>query len=1089
MATKPVRAQFAWKHADKRMDVFTKDLLKWLDPFTDSNETLAGVQNPFELDNITFRADCPGIDVFAIGIGAAGGHKSPGFWRAGLQLTMKEEGGIDANQTSFKILAPGSSLDIAVTDHLETPSGEIMRIEGVTTGDPNYTLTVERKAHGTDPAGVAYDEKLELLTPRVGMKRIILAGDTETLAAPVMATPQGMESGILLSWSHAYSTADLLRLKGWKIYYSATAEIDLEDPESYDGTFEIEGIDKTTIFNPRDAGLADVNTTYYFAMTALTKCLLESVLSNEVSGKVYGTIGPMPGGPVIPSCWISVDVAFRLLIEAGNNTDGQPQIGVQNVELATFEIYSAPMGQGNPTTGTPDGNQTLLGTLVDKSNPYSTKIGVTEYLDYWARVKFTDGEEHESGWGIAVYDPDTGATVLTLSKENNTTDTGVPGGVTIETRLITSYQTPGGIWRNRMLSGVFATSNIDSADRCQFFLRINGEGTFAAGNDDPFGVGTDRVIQVGGHPATCDYEYGEGQSLEITARIHNNFGWTPWTTPEELTLLKEFEGDDTDVCDLAGFGAWTLENPPPGGWSTDIPAPTGEEIVFTFDLGNTNESTVFQVSIEVEKSSSFPTETVRYSDSTSGLTLVGVAGKKTLILSGLDPDIEANVLEDKFIRIGRCPGKNIYETLQVLQIASNTASVDGVTTITTKGTEALYITSHYGASDVYQYWQIIDIPIWKLVDYYEDIPVKPEYFGALPAKTRVLKRNVTGVKCRARAHNQCGRGGYRESDSTAGGSATPGSAVYKSIGGIENDDAKDGTFKSIKTEKKLQAKFSSVRFTPTSNNSLAWSSGEIGFGDETSNSLGSGSKSSMGLNTKYWFYFTPGSGTRTVYGTTSQSDANSGTRVVIALALTTSNEDEMLTVEDLAGGGSTIGATSIIVKELAMLCGTAVYLTAGVVRTSPTAEDDGGIVLNASALTVYDNVGKKSVVLSEAGGLQLFDSNEDLALALTESGGRSARWGQIDFYYYGAAAGKIFGSSTNIKIDPVEDLIVTADNFALQENGSITITGNFLLLNSIIFDVTATTSYFKMRDEGGGTRYAFINAAGVWEVDASAPTP
>jgi len=399
MITKPDRVQYAWKYTDKKFGDFAKDLLKELYPSIDCNPGLDGVQNPFTLPAVPFQAVCPGIDVFAIGIMPDGSSELPGFWRAGLQFTIKETGGIDSSQKTFEILAPVNVLDLALYDHLEGPSGEIMRVEGITTGSPNYTVTAERGAHGTDAAAVAYDGKLELLTPRVDTKRIILLGDTEALAAPVMAAPQGLESGILLSWSHSYSKYDLLRLKAWQIYYSDSSGIDILDPETYNGIIDVEGIDKTTIFNPRSAGLPDVNTVYYFAMTALTKSLRESLSSNEVSGKVYGTIGPPPEGPEAPDVTIEVNGSYRLKVEAKKPTGSNPALGVMNVKKATIEIYYANAELGNPTAGEPDENQTQIGSSYeDASSPYSVEIGVAAYgfKDYWARATFTDGENKVS---------------------------------------------------------------------------------------------------------------------------------------------------------------------------------------------------------------------------------------------------------------------------------------------------------------------------------------------------------------------------------------------------------------------------------------------------------------------------------------------------------------------------------------------------------------------------------------------------------------------------------------------------------------------------------------------------------------------
>ena len=77
--TKPNRVQYAWKYADQTFSDFLKSLLRWLDYDTDSNASTDGTQNPFNLGEVPFRADCPGVDVFAIGLSPDGKHETPGL--------------------------------------------------------------------------------------------------------------------------------------------------------------------------------------------------------------------------------------------------------------------------------------------------------------------------------------------------------------------------------------------------------------------------------------------------------------------------------------------------------------------------------------------------------------------------------------------------------------------------------------------------------------------------------------------------------------------------------------------------------------------------------------------------------------------------------------------------------------------------------------------------------------------------------------------------------------------------------------------------------------------------------------------------
>ena len=974
-ATKPCKVQYAWKHADKKIDAFAKDLLKWLDLDTDSNPTLSGVQNPFNLNNIIFRADCPGVDVFAIGISPGGVYESPGFWRSSIDLIVKEAGGIDAVQTSFEVLAPGNSQDIATEDHLETPSGETMRIEGITPGSPNYTLTVERGAHGTEKAAIVYEGLLTLMTPRVGMKRIILVGDTEALAAPVMATPQGMESGILLSWSHSYTTADLLRLKGWRIYYSDTAEIDLENPGSYDGDFEIEGIDKTTIFNPRAAGLADVDTTYYFAMTALTKSLLESILSNEVSGKVYGTIGPNPAGPEAPSVTIEVNGTYRLKVEAKKPTGTNSALGVMNVKKATIEIYYANTDYGNPTAGTPDENQIKIDTYYDTSSPYSIEIGVSAYgfKDFWARVFFTDGNNGESAWGLS--------SVFNLNPENNTTDNGVATGLFLNTLTDELNPFPGG--RYGLLSiGLGATGNYDSAKKCELAFRVDGVGTFDAEADLPFAGATDSRSTPrtrGGYPGRWDGVKLEiDRRWEITGRIENAYGWTNWLAPAPVNFTGNATSADTDVCTLAGFGAWTRDFPPPGGWTTEVQKPGPGMATFVFNLPAANSSTVWSIAVEGITGASFPSENILKTQANG--TAVAMPGAYEATITGFAATL--NQYQNKYIRIGKAGEKNTTDFLQVRHIASNTAG-DNSFTITVSGNDRLAnIDNENGSVEA---WAIIDVPIWKLVNYYENFPISGGTFGAATPKKTIFEANATGMKFRATANNRWGYDAARESDTTLLGTLTPGAGTYKSIDSIKESDVKDDAITPAKASNLLNPIGHTLAFTPTSNKAFSWAAGTVYFQDGSSVNLGAGASGNLSTDSEYWISFNPlapGGGLTIV---TSPASAMAGGKVLLGICTTTADATEFCSVFSRWGKGSKISAVNIICAKLASLAIETGTLNGGIInggiingatiQTSPTASEDGGIVLNGTDFTLFDTNGKELLKIDKANGITVYGFN------------------------------------------------------------------------------------------------------------------
>lgn len=938
-AAKPTKVQYAWKYADTAMDDFAKQLLRWLDYATDNNAGLTGVQNPFSLKDIPFRADCPGIDVFAIGISATGIHETPGFWTSTITLTIKEAGGIDASQTSFEVLAPAKVADLAEGDHLEGPSGEIMRIEGISTGSPNWTLTVERGAHGTDPAGVAYDGTLTLLAPRVGMRRIVLVGDTAPLDPPVMNTPNGIGDGILLTWTHSYTTADLLRLKGWRIYYSITAAIDKEDSGTYNGYIEIEGIDRQTIFNPMESGFVNVDQTFYFAMTALTKKLLESDLSNEVSGKVSGTIGPNPNGPTAPTVSVEVNGSYRLKVEAKKPTGTDSYLGVMNVKKATIEVYYAAAGLGNPTTGTPDGNQTLIGSYEDTSSPYSVEIGVSGYgyKDYWARAKFTDGNDEESDWGLS--------SVFELNSENNTIDTSTPTGVYVQMLVDTGnpFQAQTSYYAN-----VAATGNEDSADRCQIAFRVDGVGTFQAGEDTPFlgATAPESTPKTSGYPGINHVWLSWDHAWEVTARVRNAYGWSDWMTPEEITLTKELNTTDDDVCDLAGFGAWTKDNPPPGGWTTELKEPSGQQVVVQFFLPDDDSSSVWSLAVGGTASASFPTETVLYDQDDGAAVAVPGTLQATITFTSYSPAL--NEFAGKIFRKGLAEGKNTDDNLQGLVISSNTAG--NPCTLTFTGAERIRNLDPAGSVDN---WQIINKAIWDLLDFYEVIEVYPDRLGTVAPKTFNVKTNATGMKLFGQAHNVWGIGAKRYSDATATGTATAASATYKSIGGIDTPDLKPGAVDGTIIDQVLSPIAHSVVFTATSNRAFSWSSGSVNFSDGTSQSINSGSSGDKTTNKTYFVCMTPGSGTLTV--TDAGSVALNG-KVIVAVVFTFSDANEYVSIVPICGSGLNISAKSIVCEYLSSISAAFGEMTSGTITGALIRTAASGIRIELDSTNGLRNI-------------------------------------------------------------------------------------------------------------------------------------
>jgi len=1110
---KPTKVFYVWKYSKDLMGKLIKStqsgtLEGILDYDADSDSGATGVQNKFTLKEVKFLTKDPSIDVFAVGVSANNEYNSPGFWSSGIKFTVKEAGGIDSLQTEFEILAPTKATTLIATNHLETPSGEIMRVESVTPGAPNYTLKVERGAHGTTPSSVLLNAELELLTPRCGMRRILLTGDTDALDAPVMGTPTGHTDGIKLSWTYDYSDDDLTRLFGWKIYYSTTDAIDKDVPASYDGFFDLSAaaliggaptvVTTSTVFHPISAGYIDVDQTFYFAMVAVTKSLVLSDLSNEVSGKVYGTI--LPRTPSIPIVSVIVTGSYRLKVEAKKSTGTDPALGVMNVKKATIEVYYAATGAGVPTdaAGQVHAGQTFIGTYDDTSLPYSKELGVsaTGYKDYWARATFTTGADVVSNWGLS--------TVFELNAKNNTTDTAEPSGVAIA--VLVDEVNP---FANSsvILVGITSTGNNDSADQCQIAYRVDTDGVFAAGDTLPFGVvdesrSTPRTF--GGYPAVFPNEsLPLDRKWEVTARIHNIYGWSDWITPEAITFSGGFVSADTDVCDLASFGAWTAGSLPPGGWTEAIPKPGGEQVTFAFGLPVSNRSTVHILEVYGTTGGALPTETQRWDQGDA--TLVAVPGGLVATVSG--QTVLLNAYAGEFLRIGLDTGKNTTDTLQEFAILSNTAG--DPFTITILGNDRI---RNINPAGTVTNWEIIEAPLRSLCDFYsDDFNVTPSHLGAIPPRKFGFPLDATGMKFWARTNNRWGKGAKRYSDATLTGTATAGDVVYKIIAGIDTVDLKDAAVtegklgdlsvthgkigaKAVTTGKiddlaveegqigtgaVIEAKIGAgavipskasyqlipighdIVFTATDYRSFSWAAGAIYFASETSKNVALGASGNLATDDDFWVSFDPESPGGGLTVTNSVSTAFSGGKVILAIVRTTSVVTEFCTIIPRWGAGANIGAASIICDELSAITADIGSITSGTITGTLIRTAAAGARIEMDSTDGFSNIDGSGVTR-----VQIPASSSKIVLTSgynATSGEPSAGW--IEF----ASNFHIIGG---VGVLPTTD---ETGRFLIGSTGAFHTKKTFATIEM----VAATSIEIKQVNSSGHTNYMYFDSSGI----------
>ena len=1106
---KPIRVFYLWKYSDQTMDQWVRAGVEGVLDYNADSGSAAGVQNSFKISNVKFRPLNPEVDVFAVGVTAANDYYSPGFWATSITFTVKESGGIDSVQTSFEILAPTVATTLSVYDHLETPSGEIFRVESITPGSPNYTLVVERGAHATTKSAVLENAELELLTPRTGMERITLEGDTEALAAPVLDSAIGRGEGIDLAWHHTYTGEDLSRLHHWRVYYSTGAAVDPDasntpDYETVSGEFW------GYTFNPKSAGLPDIDTTYYFVVTAITKASKESVASNELSAKAYGSIMPNPTGPPTPDVSIEVNAAYRLKAEAKKPTGTNSALGVSNVKKATIEVYYADIGSGVPTdaAGTSHANQTLIGSYDDTSLPYSVELGVSAngFKDYWARAYFTDGEDEVSDWGLS--------TVFELNATTATTDTGVATGAAV-TMLV---DTGSFAKKTTYFANVTGSGNVDSASMCELAFRVDSVGTFAAGSDTPF-TGATAIESVpkryGGYPGIYHPSLPWDHTWEVTCRIYNNYGWSNWSTPVAITLLKSINTTDSDVCNMAEFGAWTIANPHPDGWSAAVPQPGPQQVTFTYKLPDANASSVWQIGIEGTEAASFPTETVAKSQATPGTAVAKPGGYEVdITIPGFAATL--NLYAGKFLRLGSATLKNATDaSLQVFIIASNTASagVGEVFTLTLSGTAPVMNLNPAGAVT---YWQIITKPIWDLCDYFQAIDVYPEQLGALRASKGVFYGNAVNMKFRAYAHNVWGKGARRESNTTAAGGGA-GTATYKEIGGVGTGDIKDlaitegllgaGAVTAAKADPQILPIGHSIVFTATNYRSFSWAAGTVYFPDGDSDNIGGSSSGNLSTNTDYWVSYDPSSPGGGLTISTSVSTALAGGKIILAIVHTTSVTTEFCTIVSRWGAGVSIGASSIVAESVSAIFGTFGTMTAGTIngvtiQTSATASADGGIVLNATDMNIYTAAGNVIVKLDED-GLSSYNIGGSEITQLNATGlfirPTNGSFGGIKLLPYNTTSAEMVfvdnlttvanlrtsATAITLAMNTGLDFVITGltSNIQLSAAGNLTLGGRYVSLID-----GGATSYLIMRRAGdGATRYLSIAADDSLVVGSSAP--
>jgi len=273
----PGSIDIRWKYADKILAAAKQINAVAADYNNDSNAGLSGVQNQIPLDAIPFREDCPSVDFFAGPVG------QPLEWVAMVDtLELAED--VDTVETDINVVAPVTDLMVKVGDVFENGS-ELMIITGITTGAPNYTLAVERGAHGTtaETASTGATLRRMKLGGNWDHYRKTFGGDTTALSAPTNVHCYSVPGGLVVTWDHGLSAEDLKKVAYFEIFYDTSPGVSTAD-DSFRVNYPLDRFE----FTPLDGGNIDYETTYYFRVRTIKRGVgAVSTLSSEVSGKVY----------------------------------------------------------------------------------------------------------------------------------------------------------------------------------------------------------------------------------------------------------------------------------------------------------------------------------------------------------------------------------------------------------------------------------------------------------------------------------------------------------------------------------------------------------------------------------------------------------------------------------------------------------------------------------------------------------------------------------------------------------------------------------------------------------------------------------
>ncbi len=970
---KPIKGIVAWKYRSEPISRWHAGTELTFNYVEDSNAGLAGVQNQATIWDIPFLPDSEIIDVLAIPDGA--------FltWRpSGITTQINELGGITDEDQIFTVDPFGAGRFVVGTTFLfDDTGGEIATIIGINGND----LTVRRGEHGTTAVAHSDNCVLRRLECSVDLKSITMLGVLAGLPAPSNLVADGIADAIQNTWTSNLSEVQFKQLDHFQFYYSTSAI----PPDGAGASTIPLAKESSYAFVPPIVGGKMDGAGYYSRVSAVDISGVESALSNQAGPEAAVVTIPKIAGPSAPVCLLAEGGGKSLLTRA-NRASATDWLA--NIASCRLEIYKGSTPSSDETPADP-----RQGYIDDTDQPFTYQLGGQDYGNYWARARVTDSLGQVSTWGLS--------SVLFFDPTTSTPDTAVMDRAMILMDVDT-YQVDS-VQRTNTVKYVVAEnpaadpSQDDSADIVEVQLTHSSTTpafTAAAGFENP-----DFTEQAKFETVTVfDAKLLAIWRYWLTAKVHNSFGWSQWCDPVEYTVTVDpTVSPDDDVPTLDKFAVWTPEEPPTPADSKI----TGLTMRYDGELTPANSNVVFSANVQAYPSQSFPEDDVLLNQASG--TCTAVIGSAAVAITGLASPVTLNQYAAKGFRFGRAGYKNVGQILVDSIIASNTASPEGAPPYSTVLT--LQVGPNQRNNGAQTYWSIINAFQRDLLragggdEWIEKMDVTGG--GSAPQRHFFSERHIVNIATplyfRACAHGEYGTGAWRYATTTDTGTLTAGLSTLKKTTGIQTADVKDAAITAKKQSKGTAPTSVSVDWTAISNVKAGWSSGEVGYADESTEAFNAGDTGTLAVNTTYWIYKISGNATLQVSDIFTDTIGND--RSQVAIVRTTSNTAEKAAILS-SKGTSVITAAVGVFGKLSSLSADLGEVTAGTMT--------GALIRTAAS--------GARVQLDTSGGVRLFDGTENVLAQLYGTG--------LTFRVNDATPGYVkFGSDSWIYAIDTEDTL------------------------------------------------------------------